>query len=68
MISSVLRRAVIEKIGRIGNEDNIIVVLKGIPVEIMDCENFDADIEQAARDKFGHFLKIYNKRKYISYE
>lgn len=68
MMNSVISQAVAEKVSRIGDEDNVIIVFKGISVGVLDIENSEIDIEQVARDKFGHFMKIYNKRKYISYE
>lgn len=68
MINAVIRQTVVEKISLLGEEDNIIIVLKGIPVEAVDSENCDIDIEQVAKDKFGHFMKVYSGRRYISYE
>ena len=68
MINAVLKRTVVEKISSLGEEDNVIIVLKGIPIEAVDSENGSIAIEQVAKDKFGHFMKIYSGRKYIFYE
>ena len=50
--------------------DNSIVVLKGIPLGVVDSEHAIVDIERITKDKMGYyFMNIYNaKRKYISYE
>lgn len=58
-----------EKISKISNENNVIIVLKGIPMSIVDAENAaSVNVEEISQNKIGYLMKIFNKRKFITYE
>lgn len=50
-------------------DDKSIIVLKGIPMEVVDETNASCvRIDEVANDKFGYFMKINGNRKYLAYE
>ena len=55
-----------EKINNLPAEGKNIVVLKGIPLSVVD-KNFKADIESAAENPLKYFI-LTNGRKFIAYE
>ncbi len=69
MKGNIFEKYVSKKITDILNEEKIIVVLKGIPLCIVD-KNFQADIEAAAENPIQYFLDniVNNNRKCITYE
>ena len=70
MANSIIKQSIKDRLGSINDSDNSIIVLKGIPLGVIDSEHADVDIEKITTDKMGYyFLNIYNaKRKFISYE
>lgn len=59
-----------EKIANIQDNENSIVVLKGIPLEIVDAENAEKiSLEKIASNKAAYlFMNVIGKRKFITYE
>lgn len=70
MANSIIKQSIKKRLKSIKESENSIVVLKGIPVGIVDPEHSVIDIQKITQDKMGYyFLNVYNaKRKYISYE
>ena len=66
----VLKNIIKEKVEAISKEDNVMIVLKGIPLSIVNS-NSDEKIElgEIIENKMKYFLdKIYEKRTVITYE
>ena len=70
MANSIIKRSITDKLNSIKKSENEIIVLKGIPISVVDSEINDIDIEKITKDKMGYyFSNIYNaKRTVISYE
>ena len=70
MANSIIKQSINSKVNALGNSDNSIIVLKGIPLGVVDSEHAVVDVQKITKDKMGYyFMNIYNaKRKYISYE
>lgn len=69
MANDIITNAIRKKLSSIVNETGILVVLKGIPIDVVDEEYTNINIEDITNDKFRHFGDIYiKKRKYILYE
>lgn len=68
MVNNIIKDSVSKKLELLETEDNIIIVLKGISIRELDIGYTEVDIEDIVKDKFNHFINIYNKRKFISYE
>ncbi len=70
MIDVVLKNIIKEKITQINETDNVMIVLKGIPLSIVDSKNSgQIDLSEIIKDKMRYFLdKIYGKRTVITYE
>ena len=51
------------------NNENCIIVLKGIPLEIIDSESSKKiNLESIASNKLKYFMELYGKRNFITYE
>lgn len=69
MSNTILLNKINEKVADVVNEENVLVVLKGIPMSIVDAVNADTiNLEEIAKNKIGYLLKIYGKRKFVTYE
>ncbi len=70
MSNSIIKKIINEKLATINEADNFIIVLKGIPLTVVDSENSVVDIEKITKNRMGYYLSnIYSvNRKYISYE
>lgn len=68
MANSVLQRKIKEKIDSLPVSDNIIVVLKGIPLSLVDSTSKSEDIETILENKLKYFSGLVEHRKYITYE
>lgn len=68
MSSLILRNKVMNRLSEITLNDNSIVVLKGIPLDILDKVTGKIDLSKVIDDKFKYFMSIYKKRKFLLYE
>lgn len=68
MANSILIRKINDAVERIGSKDNQIVVLKGIPMSVVDPECQPASLEEIVKNKLKYFMSIYSSRKFITYE
>lgn len=68
MANSILIKKINDAVERIGSKNNQIVVLKGIPMDVVDSDCQPAPLEEIVKDKLKYFMAIYNNRKYITYE
>lgn len=68
MGNTVLLNNLNEKLSSIDVGKDSIVVLKGIPVSIVDPEIGTISLDEVIADKFAYFMNVYGKRKFIAYE
>lgn len=69
MTSTVIKTKLENKLLELHDLENSIVVLKGVPLEIMDSENAGKiNLESIIQNKLKYFIELYGKRKYLSYE
>ena len=68
MGNSVIKKAIKEKIDSLVIDENAIVILKGIPVNVVDSAVEKINLANIMDDKLRYFLSIYRKRKYLAYE
>ena len=70
MSDAVLKRQIKERLDALQVEDNSIVVLKGIPISVVDPENAtQIDLEKAASNKLSYFFGITtSNRRFLTYE
>lgn len=57
-----------EKINEIDLNEKNIVVLKGIPLSIVDDSIKKVPLDKVIENKMGYFMSIYGNRSFISYE
>lgn len=67
MGDSVIANQIKEKIKEINADDKTLVVLKGIPLSIVDS-SIEISLNKVIENKMGYFMSIYGKRLYVSYE
>lgn len=67
MSNKIMRNEVIKKIEEVASNDNSIIVLKGIPISVVDS-SIDINIDKIIENKLSYLMEIVNKRKYILYE
>lgn len=70
MIDTVLKNIINEKIAEINETENVMIVLKGIPLSVVDSNNSGKiELSEIMEDKMKYFIdKIYRKRTIITYE
>ena len=68
MSGSIIINKIKDKMDKLDIDDNSVVVLKGIPVSVVDPEVNKIVLSDVASDKMGYFMSIYGKRKFLSYE
>ena len=70
MSDAVMKRQIKERLDALQVEDNSIVVLKGIPISVVDPENAtQIDLEKAASNKLSYFFGITtSNRRFLTYE
>lgn len=70
MIDSVLKNIIKEKVTEINKTDNVMIVLKGIPLCIVNSDNnVKIELSEIIENKMKYFLdNIYGKRTVITYE
>lgn len=68
MGNTVINRAITEKVNELLGEENSIIVLKGIPVSIVDHSVGEIKLANAVNNKIEYFMSIYKNRKVLAYE
>ena len=68
MANMALNRRIHEVLQDINLQGNSIIVLKGIPLDVVDSESEPIPIEEAVKNKLAYFLKIAGKRKFLRFE
>lgn len=68
MSDSVISNQIMEKINEISVNEKTLVVLKGIPLSIVDHSIERISLDKVIENKMGYFMSIYGKRFYVSYE
>lgn len=69
MSNKVLQNQIKSKLSKITLEENVIVVLKGIPISaVIPEEQCSIDLEQLVKNKISYLLSIFGIRTFITYE
>lgn len=68
MSNAVIINQIKNKLAEIGGDDKTLVVLKGIPVSIVDETVKKIKLADIIENKMGYFMSIYGNRKFLSYE
>lgn len=68
MVNEVIANCIKNKLNKLDIGDNAIVVLKGIPLPIVDESVDKINLEDIIANKLGYFMSIFEKRHYLSYE
>lgn len=67
MSYTVLVKRIDEIINENIDDENCVIVLKGIPMDIVD-NLVSINLEEIVKNKMEYFMQIYNKRKFLIYE
>lgn len=68
MPSMIIVSQIKEKINALNADNNSIVVLKGIPISIVDPSVGTIHLADVITDKLGYFMSVFRKRRYLTYE
>lgn len=68
MANTVLANRIKEKIDKLDIVDNSIIVLKGIPLQVVDTNTGKIDLGKIIENKMSYLMSIYGNRKIITYE
>lgn len=68
MANTVLINKINEKIAEIVTNDKSIIVLKGIPVSVVDDTVEQIELSKVIENRFSYFMQMLGKRKFLSYE
>ena len=68
MANAVILNKLHEKISEIETNDNVIIVLKGIPLEVVDSTVDKIELSKIIDNKMMYFMSIYGNRKFLTYE
>lgn len=68
MANTVLVNRIQEKIAKLDVDENSIIVLKGIPLQVVDSTVGKIDLGKIIENKMFYFMSIYGNRKILSYE
>lgn len=68
MVNEVIAKCIKNKLNNLDIGDNAIIVLKGIPLPIVDDSVDKINLEDIIANKLGYFMSIFEKRHYLSYE
>ena len=69
MSNLILNSLINSKLNDLNNEKKSIIVLKGIPMEVVDPVNASSvDISSIITHKLEYFIEINDKRKFLTYE
>lgn len=68
MSNNVFSSRIKDLITQLSTDGNVIIVLKGIPISLVDSSVGKISLENVITDKLGYFMSIYGKRKVLCYE
>ena len=68
MSNRILYRQIINKLDALDLNNKTIVVLKGIPMKVVDESCVVEPVEKIVENKLAYFMNICSKRKFITYE
>lgn len=68
MSNAVIFNKIQDKIQEIGIDEKAIIVLKGIPISVVDDSVEKINLKNIVDNKMGYFMSIYGHRKYMTYE
>ena len=68
MANTVLINSINSRIEALGASETSVIVLKGIPMSVVDPEAEVAPIEEVVKNKLSYFMKIFGKRKFLTFE
>lgn len=68
MANTVLINMINNKLADIGADDKSIIVLKGIPISVVDNSAVQINLDEVIENKIGYFMKIFGKRRVLTYE
>lgn len=68
MPNTVIANKIRERITELNLDDNAIVVLKGVPLAVVDSSVGNINLGNVISNKLGYFMSIFGKRKYLTYE
>ena len=68
MANMVIANRINKKLDELAMDSNSIVVLKGIPLSIVDSSTGKVNLSDVVSNKLGYFMSIFEKRKFLTYE
>jgi len=68
MSNSIILNQINEKLKSIDTNNSTIIVLKGIPLSIVDPAVEKVRLEKAVENKMGYFMSLFGERRFLSYE
>ena len=68
MSNRAMKNNIVAKIEQLAADPNSIIVLKGIPLNIVDPDCQQIDLSGIVSNKLGYFMSIFGKRRFLSYE
>ncbi|MBS6194494.1 MAG: ATP-dependent DNA helicase RecQ [Clostridiales bacterium] len=68
MSNRVISNMIKEKLERLDTSDNSIIILKGIPLSVVDSTTTEINLSNIVENKLGYFMSVFGKRKYLTYE
>lgn len=68
MANRAMKNNIVAKIEQLAADPNSIIVLKGIPLNIVDPDCQQIDLSGIVSNKLGYFMSIFGKRRFLSYE
>lgn len=68
MVNTVISDRIHEKLVNLEAADNSIVVLKGIPLWVVDHTVGKIDLSKIVENKIKYFMSVFGTRKFLSYE
>lgn len=68
MANRVIKNSIDARVAALAAGDNSIIVLKGIPLSIVDSEHAQIDLSAVVSNKLGYFMSIFGRRRFLSYE
>lgn len=68
MANRVIANRIEEKLRELHVDNNSIVVLKGIPMSVVDPDIDRINLSEVISNKLGYFMSIFGRRRFLSYE
>lgn len=68
MPNMVMANQIKDRLETLNVDDNAIIILKGIPMSIVDPSVEKIELSNVVSNKLGYFMSVFGKRKFLSYE